>query len=437
MDKTFPKIVWMYWEQGFENAPYAVQCCVQSVQHYAKGYEIHLLDEKNLANYITPPRQSYSVKLPTQCISDLYRVMLLEKYGGVWIDSTVFLNADLDDFLAPYQGDFFCCFRWKNKKSMSSWFLCASNESYVAKRQREEFERLIFSESFIQENQKYFDNWKFSPNYFSFHKVFDELVQNDKEFSSLVNAMPYLDSYPLIRFAYHGWNKEMSPEQKNSLLKAPLVKLSWTQGKTPQELNAKGALFILLQKMNAEKMNAAGDFFYSASAPFPDSHVHLATEMRTTYFLNSYIDRPEYMKDVTGIVDSEGDLKLNGITAKRYHVLNFSSHSGNNCVQLLIPYDQNRVFLRYQTGKTFCQTEELVTLSKFKALEFQLKSLEKCVSDIENSFANADSCKNLKPEQKKSKSFKLKQKFHTAKRIFKTGGLKALIKAIKIRLLRK
>ena len=385
--KRFPLIVWSYWEQGFENAPYAVKACAQTVQHYAKDFEIHFLDEKSLLEFITPP--PVYTKLPMQCRSDLIRILLLEKYGGVWLDATVCLNAPLSTFLEPYHGDFFCTFRWKNKTSMSNWFLCASKNSYVAKKMSAAFLAAVSSQEFFSQNEAFFSSWKGSPNYFLFHRIFEDLQKEDKTFGNICRTMPWLDSYPLIQFAFYGWNKNLTLLQKSLIKDMPLLKLSWTQAKNPQELNPNGALALVQQNMR-------GAFFPQ------EAHIHLATELSTMFMLNSYINRPEYMKNVCGVVDSEADLALSSQKAPRYHVFNFSSFSQKDCAQLLIPYNQDRLFLRHQNGNTFCPEVEFVSKASFEQLQKELFFLKEKLCKLEKRLSPLeDFCTKLKAFFKK------------------------------------
>lgn len=88
--------VWICWFQGIENAPNLVKACYKSVKKYMPNKKIILLTEKNYTNYISFPKHivdRINKKLiPYACLSDLIRLELLDNYGGIWIDSTVFLT---------------------------------------------------------------------------------------------------------------------------------------------------------------------------------------------------------------------------------------------------------------------------------------------------------------------------------------------------------
>lgn len=97
------KVIWTCWLQGLENAPKLVQKCVASMRQYANGYEVIVVDNMNVSNYVQLPEyiQGKYAKgiIPHAHYSDIIRVLLLKKYGGVWIDSTILLTGTLPSYI--------------------------------------------------------------------------------------------------------------------------------------------------------------------------------------------------------------------------------------------------------------------------------------------------------------------------------------------------
>lgn len=94
------KIVWQLWLQGEGKAPPVVQKCFDSVkQHLPKGYRRIILDEKTLKDWIEIPdyleRRYQSGHCLASNYADYIRTCLLVKYGGIWIDATVYLSGEL------------------------------------------------------------------------------------------------------------------------------------------------------------------------------------------------------------------------------------------------------------------------------------------------------------------------------------------------------
>lgn len=122
------KKIWICWLQGFENAPLLVQKCRDSVLKYHSNCDVVLLDDSNIKDYVDIP--DYIVQKHQKGIihhtqySDYVRIALLAKHGGVWIDSTALLTADLPDYIL--NADLFC-FKVQplGKVVASSWFIAA------------------------------------------------------------------------------------------------------------------------------------------------------------------------------------------------------------------------------------------------------------------------------------------------------------------------
>ena len=97
------KVIWTCWLQGIENAPKLVQKCVASMRQYSNGYDVVVIDNKNVSDYVQVPEyinEKYAKGIiPHAHYSDLIRLLLLQKYGGVWIDSTILLTNILPKYI--------------------------------------------------------------------------------------------------------------------------------------------------------------------------------------------------------------------------------------------------------------------------------------------------------------------------------------------------
>ena len=86
--------IWICWFQGIENAPELVKACYNSVVKNYNDKEIIVLTEENYKQYVDIPE--YILKkwekgyITFAHFSDILRIELLSKYGGLWLDSTIF-----------------------------------------------------------------------------------------------------------------------------------------------------------------------------------------------------------------------------------------------------------------------------------------------------------------------------------------------------------
>lgn len=83
--------IWVLWWQGEEAMPAIVKATYNSIR-MATDKEVVLITEGNYREYVDLPAQierKIGKGIGLAHLSDYIRVCLLEKYGGLWIDSTV------------------------------------------------------------------------------------------------------------------------------------------------------------------------------------------------------------------------------------------------------------------------------------------------------------------------------------------------------------
>ncbi|EKY3195467.1 capsular polysaccharide synthesis protein [Cronobacter turicensis] len=95
------RIIWICWFQGLNNAPELVKRCIESVKKNTPNAKTIILNDDNIADYLTLPEfiiAKYEAGLINKALySDIVRCSLLYLYGGVWIDATVFLVRPLPE----------------------------------------------------------------------------------------------------------------------------------------------------------------------------------------------------------------------------------------------------------------------------------------------------------------------------------------------------
>jgi hypothetical protein len=125
---TIPKIIWIFWQQGVENAPALVRQCVASWKKYNPEWQVIVLDEQNMAQHavIPPVTRENCVKVSRQALSEVLRINLLAQHGGVWADATCLCCQPLDKWLHDCTRSGFFAFAQPAKdRLLSSWFLVA------------------------------------------------------------------------------------------------------------------------------------------------------------------------------------------------------------------------------------------------------------------------------------------------------------------------
>ena len=98
--------IWVLWYQGENKMPDIVKACYLSVLRNAHNHPVHLLTSENLDEYIEIP-QFIKKKVENKNItlthySDIIRMGVLSKYGGIWIDSTVFVSKPISSYKSAF-----------------------------------------------------------------------------------------------------------------------------------------------------------------------------------------------------------------------------------------------------------------------------------------------------------------------------------------------
>lgn len=95
--------IWICWWQGEDNMPEIVKKCYENIRIYSGSHPVHLITLKNVNDYITLSplilKKFHAGKIKYAHLADLIRLKLIAKFGGLWIDSTVYLTAPIDENL--------------------------------------------------------------------------------------------------------------------------------------------------------------------------------------------------------------------------------------------------------------------------------------------------------------------------------------------------
>lgn len=89
------KNIWVLWWEGEGNMPEIVRACIHSIKSNSVKYKVNVLSQYNFSDYIELPEvimdHYRSGHIEIVHMADILRVFLLAKYGGVWLDATVYL----------------------------------------------------------------------------------------------------------------------------------------------------------------------------------------------------------------------------------------------------------------------------------------------------------------------------------------------------------
>ncbi len=218
---TFKKIIWIFWEQGWSNAPAICKYCKESWKLLNTDWKLFVLDKNNLSKYINvlEINENFWEIEPIQIRADAIRICLLKRYGGVWVDATTICMEPLDNWLFKYfdldnKEDFFSFLFFKKNNVSSNWFLVSHKNNHIIKSIYDIFVKRLNNTLIIKK-------------YFQFYIDFTHLLLTDKLFNEYFYKNKKLPSEPAKFFE----NKFYTKIKKNTkfLIEtnySPIYKLS-------------------------------------------------------------------------------------------------------------------------------------------------------------------------------------------------------------------
>ncbi len=173
--------MYILWFQGFDNAPELVKRCVNSWKYYNPDWNIVLIDNNNLINYVNIDK--YNNNIIEKChLSDIVRSLLLKLYGGLWIDATLFCNKPLTDWLPIYTNEGFFAFdKPCTDRLISNWFIYSEKNNYII-------------DNWCNKTLEYYNINNKAHEYFIHHYLFNDLYNSDKIFKEIWDKVPKLSA---------------------------------------------------------------------------------------------------------------------------------------------------------------------------------------------------------------------------------------------------
>jgi hypothetical protein len=83
-----PRTIWIYWAQGWDEAPELVRLCRRSWEALNPGWTVIALDGENAEARTGMIGYMRGREVPGASIGNMVRFALLARHGGVWADAT-------------------------------------------------------------------------------------------------------------------------------------------------------------------------------------------------------------------------------------------------------------------------------------------------------------------------------------------------------------
>lgn len=212
--RDIPKIIWMFWDSGFENAPEVVQLSVRSWQEMNPDYEVILLSNDNLEQYLGFDFNAIFQISTARCLpatkADLLRLHLLSKHGGIWVDATTFCLTPLSQWLASAI-EHCGLFNFRHKYDIScpveAWFIASPKSSII-----------------INKVLKLMVDYIFKPRALTLFISGRSLTKKDRPLDSTITirseSLGFMPYFTIGYFFHDVLKEELSEEQFNIFLSA-------------------------------------------------------------------------------------------------------------------------------------------------------------------------------------------------------------------------
>ena len=233
MHSDIRKTIWFLWYQGETDMPEVVRMSLASWRQHNPDWELILLTDANLADYMDGKSllgDRWST-IPRAAKSDLIRVHLLAKQGGVWVDASTVCNRPLNDWLPEKLVSGFFAFARPNKdRLISSWFMAAIAGNALVRVYEQaavNFWQTVHPKTLLVRENKYVglkglakrlytkkptwavNSWFVKQtgisHYFWFHYLFEWLYNTNSSFAEVWNKTPQLSANgpPVVAFWLH------------------------------------------------------------------------------------------------------------------------------------------------------------------------------------------------------------------------------------------
>lgn len=171
--------VFTMWWQGEEDMPAVVKACTATLKKLDR--KVIIIDKNNFTEYINLPdyimRKFLEGKIGFAHFSDICRVYLVAMYGGIWVDSTVFIAKKVPCYMTENFFVFKQSPQLNECRKYGNWWISAERGNDLLVRQL----------SYLICYWKHID---FAMHYYIFHIFFKKIIDEKEENKIFIESIP-------------------------------------------------------------------------------------------------------------------------------------------------------------------------------------------------------------------------------------------------------
>ena len=226
-DSGIEKNIFILWLQGWDSAGWLNKQVAESWEVNNPGWRVHYIDAVNLKQYVQGIDYIYDANkdISPAAKSDIIRLALLNKHGGVWADATLLCMQPLDKWvdravdpagLWMYHGT---GGGMSVDEGPASWFIVSKKGSYMISKWKAACD-------------DFWNSHGSTDNYFWMDALFKNLYETDSRFRNDWSKTPYLNceedgmSHTL---ATHGMEKDTPHIKKLFKEQPPYALKLWSR----------------------------------------------------------------------------------------------------------------------------------------------------------------------------------------------------------------
>ncbi len=213
------RTVFTMWQQGADCAPMVIKACISSIERFAAnmGLKFVVLDDNNIADFVDIPdfitEKYVDGKLGRAHYSDLIRLLVLLRYGGIWVDSSVYIPDKVPEYMVNVFFVFTQSPQLREKRKYGNWWIASEAGNEILLR--------TLAHLFV-----WWKHEEYAFHYYIFHIFWNKVIAENEHCRQMIDNMPIFitdSTHALVKsfdkeYSEDGWRvmKQISPVFKCS-----------------------------------------------------------------------------------------------------------------------------------------------------------------------------------------------------------------------------